>query len=100
MSDSITSAIRATENGIVSKKLMSGNGGNISLFAFDSGQSIDKHSTPNKAMVVVVEGEASFQKGDETFELKKDDYLILEENEEHALEAKTSFKMLLVMLKA
>jgi len=99
MSDSIISAINVTENGIVSKKLMSGNGGNISLFAFDAGQSIDKHSTPSKALVMAIEGEATFQKGSETINLKKDDYLLLEENEEHSLEAKTSFKMLLVIIK-
>ena len=99
MSDSIISAIKVTENGIVSKKLMSDNGGNISLFAFDSGQSLEAHSTPHKAMVMAIEGEASFQKGTETIILKKDDYLILEENEEHSLEANTSFKMLLVIIK-
>ena len=100
MSDSIISAIRATENGIVSKKLLSANGGNVSLFAFDSGQSLEKHSTPHKAMIMAVEGEASFQKGTETITLKKDDFLIMEENEEHSLEAKTLFKMLLVMIKS
>jgi len=99
MSDSIISAVNVTENGIVSKKLMSGNGGNISLFSFDSGQSLEAHSTPHKAMVMAIEGEASFQKSTETIILKKDDYLVLEENEEHSLEAKTSFKMLLVIIK-
>ena len=99
MNDSITSAVRVTENGIVSKKLIGGNGGNVTLFAFDSGQSLDKHSTPRKALIMAIEGEASFQKGSETMILKKNDFLILEENEEHSVEAKTSFKMLLVMIK-
>ena len=99
MNNSILDAISATENGIVSKKLVSGNGGNISLFAFDTGQSLDKHSTPHKAFILAIEGEASFQKGSETILLKKDDLIILQESEEHSVEAKTSFKMLLVIIK-
>ena len=99
MNQSILSSIRITENGIVSKKLMHGNGGNVSVFAFDQGQSLDKHSTPNKALVLAMEGEAIFSKGNESYNLRKDDYLILEENEEHSLIAKSDFKMLLVILK-
>ena len=100
MANSIVTEIRGTADGIVSKKLTGGSGGNVSLFAFDKGQIIEKHSTPNKALVVGLEGEAIFEKGTEKIELKKDSFVLLEENEVHALEAITSFKMLLVILKA
>jgi len=99
MKTSILSAITGTEDGIVSKKMISGNGGNVTLFAFDSGQSLEKHSTPHKALIMVLEGEATFAKGSEIVKLKKDDFLILLENEEHSLEAKTSIKILLVIIK-
>jgi len=100
MRNSILLAINGTENGIVSKKLLNDNGGNVSLFAFDRGQSLEKHSTPHKALVMALDGEASFGKGTETIVLKKDDHLILQENEEHSLEAITAFKMLLVIIKS
>ena len=99
MSSSIAESIMGTDNGIVSKKILNGNGGSVSLFAFDEGQTLDKHSTPNKAAILAIEGKARFEKGKEKIILNKDDYLILAENEEHALEAMTPFKMLLVIIK-
>ena len=100
MTTSILSAIKGTEHGIVSKKLLGSNGGNITLFAFDKGESLEKHSTPHKAMVLALEGEATFSIGNTTSKLKKDDFLTLAENEEHSLEATTEFKMLLIIIKS
>lgn len=100
MNSSIVSSISVTENGIVSKKLVGGEGGNVSLFSFDKGQSLDKHSTPRKALILALEGEADFYIGMKKMILQKDDFIQLKENEEHSLRAKTPFKMLLIMIKA
>ena len=100
MNSSIINSIAGTENGIVSKKLLSGEGGNITLFAFDKGQSLDNHSTPRKAMILLLEGEMDFYLGTKKMLLKKDDYILMNENEEHSLLALTRLKMLLIMLKS
>ena len=100
MNSSITTSIAGTENGIVSKKLLSGDGGNITLFAFDKGQSLDNHSTPRKAMILILEGQVDFNVGKEKKLLKKDDYILLQENEEHSLTARSPLKMLLIMIKS
>ena len=70
------------------------------MFAFDKGQSLDKHSTPRKVLVLALEGEADFSIGKSKLKLKKDDHVLLEENQEHSLYAVSAFKMLLVMIKS
>lgn len=48
------------EGSVVSKTLMKKNIGNITLFAFDSGQGLSEHTAPFDAVVYILDGEAGF----------------------------------------
>jgi quercetin dioxygenase-like cupin family protein len=43
---------------VVSRTILAGKGGNVTLFAFDAGQGLSEHSAPFDAVVQVLEGEA------------------------------------------
>ena len=54
---SLHSLVVPTPGGIASRVLAKTNGGNVTLFAFDSGQGLTEHTTPFDALVLVLEGE-------------------------------------------
>ncbi len=95
----LTDAIGNTENGIISKKILSGASGNVTLFSFDKEQSLTEHSTPHAVFLLALEGEADFSLGKESFTFSKGEFLILEPGEPHALHAITEFKMLMALMK-
>ncbi|HEX9106729.1 MAG TPA: cupin domain-containing protein, partial [Longimicrobiales bacterium] len=51
-------AVAYQPGAIVSRKLASAPGGNITLFAFDAGEELSEHSTPHTALLQVLDGEA------------------------------------------
>ena len=52
----LQSLITPTPGGIASRVLAKAAGGNVTLFAFDSGQGLTEHTTPYDALVLVLEG--------------------------------------------
>ncbi len=95
----IIDAIGSTENGIISKKILSGKSGNVTLFSFDSGQSLTEHTSPFQVFLQALEGESNFILSGENIKFKQGDFLIMQPNEPHALDAITPFKMLMVLIK-
>jgi len=92
-------AIEYTEAGIVSKQIMKNEKGNVTLFAFSQGEGLSEHTAPFDALVQVIDGHTNIKIGKETFLLKTGDSIIMPANISHALQALTSFKMLLTMIK-
>ena len=84
---------------IVSKILLKKETGNITLFAFDSGQGLSEHTAPFDAVVQILDGQAEFTIGGETHQVKSGEMLIMPANVPHALHAAVRFKMLLVMIR-
>ena len=46
------------EGAVVSREVVRGNAGTVSVFAFDTGEGLSEHTAPFDAMVSVLEGEA------------------------------------------
>ncbi len=88
-------SVNYQENSIVSKVFITRENTSITVFAFDKGQKIDAHSAPVDAFVQVLEGEAKITISGEDFIVKEGSFIIMPQGEPHALEALTSFKMLL-----
>jgi len=84
-------------NGIVSKRVLEKNAGNITLFAFDKGQKLSEHTAPFDAMVQVIEGEIVIN--GKPFLLHTGKSIIMPANIPHAVNALSKFKMLLTMIK-
>ncbi len=85
---------------VVSKTLLKKEAGNITLFAFETGQGLSEHTAPFDAVVYIVDGEAQITIGGETQTVAAGEMLVMPANIPHALHAAQRFKMLLVMIRS
>jgi len=88
------------EGSVVSRQITKAEAGNVTLFAFDTGQELSEHTAPFDALVHVVEGEAEIIISGKPFHLKSGDAIIMPADEPHAVKATEQFKMLLTMIRA
>ena len=87
------------EGSVVSRTLAKRNGGTVTLFAFDKGQSLSEHTAPFDALVQVVEGEAELVIGGKPILAASGQTVLMPANVPHAVNAPDRFKMLLVMVR-
>lgn len=86
-------------NSIVSKQIIKKLNGNVTLFAFDKGESLSEHTSPFDALVFMVDGIMEIKIGGKPFEVKAAEYILLPANIPHGLIAVEKSKMLLTMIK-
>lgn len=84
---------------VVSKQIIKKPNGNITLFAFDEGESLTEHTSPFEAVVYIVDGEMEITIGGKPFNVKAGEILVMPPNVPHALKASIKSKMLLTMIK-
>ena len=87
------------EGSVVSKQIIKKPNGNITLFAFDKGESLTEHTSPYQAVVYMVDGEMEIKIGGTPFNVKAGEVILLPENVPHGLAALQKSKMLLTMIK-
>jgi quercetin dioxygenase-like cupin family protein len=87
------------DGSVVSKTLIKKDIGNITLFAFDSGQGLSEHTAPFDAVVYILEGQAEITIGGKAQTVIAGEMLIMPANVSHALHASKRFKMLLIMIR-
>ncbi len=87
------------EGSVVSKILIKKDIGNVTLFAFDSGQGLSEHTAPFDAVVYILDGEAEIAIGGKPRNVVEGEMLIMPANVPHSLQAQKPFKMLLVMIR-
>lgn len=86
-------------NSIVSKQIIKKPNGNVTLFAFDKGESLSEHKSPFDALVFMVDGKMEIKIGGKPFDVKAGEYILLPANIPHGLIAVEKSKMLLTMIK-
>jgi len=86
--------------GIVSKRVLQKEKGNVSLFAFDKDQQLSEHSAPFDALIQVLDGKAKIMIDGKPYELTTGQSIIMPANIPHAVYAVEKFKMLLTMIKS
>jgi quercetin dioxygenase-like cupin family protein len=84
----------------VSRILLKKETGNVTLFAFDQGESLSEHTTPYDAMVQVIDGEAEITISGAPHRVRAGEMVIMPGGEPHALEAVERFKMILTMIRS
>ena len=84
---------------IVSKTLLKGDSGNLTLFSFDQGQGLSEHSAPFDASILILDGEGEITIGGKAHLLQKDEFIIMPANIPHAVKALEKAKMTLTMIK-
>jgi quercetin dioxygenase-like cupin family protein len=85
---------------VVSREILSKKSGTLTLFAFDKGQGLSEHTAPFDATVLCLEGEGEVTIAAKPVRIHKDEMVIMPADVPHSLEAKTKFKMLLIMIRS
>jgi quercetin dioxygenase-like cupin family protein len=91
--------VTPTEAGIASRVLARSAGGNVTLFAFDAGQELTEHTSPFDALVLVLEGVFDLTVGGAGVAAAAGTIVRLPANVAHAVIARESSRMLLIMLR-
>ncbi len=86
-------------DGIVSKRIIQKEKGNITLFAFDTGQKLSEHTAPFDALVQVMQGNAEVVIGGNPSQLTAGQSIIMPAHVPHAVNANERFIMLLTMIR-
>lgn len=97
--ENLKTMLQFQEHAIVSRVLAKTSGGNVTVFAFDAGEGLSEHTAPFDALVIGVEGEAEVTLAGEKHCVGEGDALLMPANVPHAVQPRTRFKMLLVMLR-
>ena len=93
-------AVQYQPGAIVSRTLLKGATGTLTLFAFDEGQDLSEHTAPFDALVQVLDGTATLTIGGKTVTVRTGELVLMPANVPHAVHAETRFKMLLTMFRA
>lgn len=84
---------------VVSREIIKKESGNITVFAFDTGQGLSEHKAPFDALVYILDGKAEITIDGDLHSVSKGEIIILPANIAHALQAKEQFKMALTMIR-
>jgi quercetin dioxygenase-like cupin family protein len=95
----LSSLITTAGHGIASRILAKTPGGSVTLFAFDSGQGLEEHTSPFDALVLVLEGELALTIGGVAARALPGTVVRMPGGVPHALTAREECRMLLVMLR-
>ena len=88
------------DGSIVSRQITKAEAGNVTLFAFDTGQELSEHTAPFDALVEVLDGEAEISISGMSYALGAGDAIVMPANQPHAVKGTKRFKMLLTMIRA
>ena len=89
------------QNGsIVSREIVKGANGRVTLFAFDKGEGLSEHTSPFSALVQVTEGEAEITISGKPNRVKSGELILMPSGQPHALQAVERFKMILTMVRS
>lgn len=91
--------ITPTPGGIASRVLARTAGGNVTLFAFDTGQGLAEHTSPYDALVLVLSGAFVLTVGGTTVTALPGTLTRLPAQVPHAVDAVDASRMLLIMLR-
>ena len=85
------------EGQIVSKTLIQNQSLSITLFAFDKGEEISTHESKGDAFVTCLDGIGEITIDGQKYQLKEGESIVIPSNPPHAVFAKETFKMMLVV---
>ena len=92
--------VQYAEGSIVSRTLLQGEAGSLTLFAFEAGQGLSSHSAPFDAYVQILDGQAELVVGEQTVRASEGQVVLMPAGVPHEVRPAGRFKMLLTMFKA
>ncbi|GAB6281997.1 MAG: cupin domain-containing protein [Ignavibacterium sp.] len=97
--EKLTNAVTYQEKSVVSRQIIKKSNGNVTLFAFDEGESLTEHTSPFEALVLMFEGKMTITIGGNPNVIEEGEMILLPPNVPHALFADEKSKMMLTMIK-
>ena len=88
------------DGAVVSRIVVKGGTGNVTLFAFDAGQELSEHTAPYDALVHVLDGEAAITVAGRLHQVRAGEMILMPAQQPHALKGVSRFKMLLTMIRS
>lgn len=95
----LDSLVTPTEKGIASRVLARTAAGNITLFAFDTGEELSEHTAPFDALVLTLTGALTLTIGGRQVRAVPQTVVVMPANVPHAVHAFEPTRMLLIMLR-
>lgn len=95
----IAASVEYSEGSVVSRQIIKRKTGTVTLFAFDTGESLSEHTAPFDALVQVIDGEGEFLIEGKPYAVKAGEGIILPAGKPHAVNAPARFKMVLTMIR-
>lgn len=95
----LTDLITPTTQGIASRVLAKTAAGNITLFAFDTGEDLSEHTAPFDALVLTLSGSLTLTIGGRRVITTPQSLVLMPANVPHAVHATEASRMLLIMLR-
>jgi quercetin dioxygenase-like cupin family protein len=96
----LASLVDYQSGSIVSREILKGATGRITLFAFDEGKGLSEHTSPFNALVQIVEGEAEITISGHPNRVTAGELILMPAQQPHALAAVKRFKMVLTMIRS
>ncbi len=87
------------DDAIVSKTLIKGETGSVTVFAFDRGQELSEHTVSFDALVCVLDGKAEIRISQAVHRVAAGEVIVMPSKQPHAVKALQRFKMMLSMIK-
>ena len=84
---------------VVSREIVRGDAGTVTVFAFDEGEGLSEHTAPFDALVHVIDGEAEIVISGNPMHLSEGKMVVMPAGEPHSLKALKRFKMVLTLVK-
>lgn len=97
---SLSGLIDYQDGAVVSRTVIKGPAGSVTLFAFDEGQDLSEHTVPHDALVHVLDGEARITISGTPHRVTAGEMIVMPANRPHSVLASQRFKMMLVMLRS
>jgi quercetin dioxygenase-like cupin family protein len=96
----LVEAVQYAPGSVVSRTLLKGDAGTLTLFAFDAGQGLSEHTAPFDALVQILDGTATLTIGDRAVTARAGELVLMPANVPHAVQPADRFKMLLTMFRS
>jgi len=88
------------EGAVVSREIVRGKTGTVTVFSFDRGQGLSEHTAPFDALLLLLDGDAEVVIDGEPHRVGRGEMIIMPAGHPHALNALEPFKMMLVMIRS
>ena len=85
---------------IVSREILKGATGKVTLFAFDHGEGLSEHTSPFDALVQNFGSEAEISISGKSHNVGEREMILMPASQPHALKALKRFKMIIAMIRS